>query len=102
MHNKYFMFTIYSKPNCTFCDQAKALLKSRGLSYTEIHVDVGQPQVEGNTYVSVAQLKEKVPTAKTVPQILREDGSLVGGFTELKKELTIDARYFLASMHLER
>lgn len=80
------MFTIYSKPHCTYCDQAKALLNSRGISFDEKIIDVGQPKVEGKEYVTVAQLKEVVPTATTVPQIL-EDGVLIGGFTQLKAKL---------------
>ena len=40
------MYTVYSKPNCTFCDQAKSLLKAKGLEFREIHFDVGQPKVE--------------------------------------------------------
>jgi glutaredoxin 3 len=33
------MITIYSKNNCTFCDQAKRLLESRDIAYTEIKCD---------------------------------------------------------------
>lgn len=80
------MFTVYSKPNCTFCDQAKALLKSKGFDYEEKIIDVGQPKLEDKTYVTVQELKEVVPTATSVPQILK-DGALVGGFTDLKKLL---------------
>ena len=80
------MFIIYGKPNCTYCDQAKALLISKGLEFKEKIIDVGQPKVEGKEYVTVAQLKEVVPTATTVPQIL-EDGVLIGGFTQLKAKL---------------
>ena len=81
------MFTIYSKPNCTYCDQAKALLNSRGIEYDEKIIDVGQPKVEGKEYVTVAQLKEVVPTATTVPQILKGD-TLIGGFTQLRQHLS--------------
>ena len=33
------MLTVYSKANCPFCDQAKALLESRGVEYEEVRVD---------------------------------------------------------------
>ena len=81
------MFTVYSKPNCPWCDRAKALLTAKGEAYEEIILDVGQAKVEGKTYVSVAELKAVVPNAQSVPQILH-DGILVGGYTDLAKVLT--------------
>mgnify|MGYP003582219561 CR=1 FL=1 len=81
------MFTVYSKPNCPWCDRAKALLTSKGEAYEEIILDVGQPKDESKTYVSVAELKAVVPNAQSVPQILH-DGVLVGGYTDLAKVLT--------------
>lgn len=80
------MYTIYSKPSCTYCDQAKALLNSLNLSYEERIIDIGQTKIDGKIYVTVQQLKELIPTAATVPQILK-DGVLIGGFAQLKKEL---------------
>lgn len=80
------MFTVYSKPNCTYCDQAKALLKSKNIPFEEKIIDVGQPKIEGKTYVTVQELKAVVPTASTVPQILRE-GLPIGGFRELQQYL---------------
>ena len=29
------MLTVYSKANCTFCDQAKNLLQSKGIAFEE-------------------------------------------------------------------
>lgn len=84
------MYTVYTKPQCTFCDQAKALLKTKGLPYREIHFDVGQPKVDGAEYVNVAEFKAQNPQAKTAPQIFVEEGGaqvLVGGFTELRARL---------------
>ena len=80
------MYTVYSKPACSFCDQAKALLKSKGLEFKEIIIDVGQPKDASKTYVTAAELKAKVPTARTVPQIFAGDTHL-GGFQELKSYL---------------
>lgn len=84
------MYTVYTKPQCTFCDQAKALLKTKGLPYREIHFDVGQPKVDGVEYVNVAEFKAQNPQAKTAPQIFVEEAGgqvLVGGFTELRARL---------------
>ena len=80
------MFTVYSKPACTFCDQSKALLEAKGLPFQVVNLDVGQPKVEGQQYISRDELLALVPGARTMPQIL-QDGQLVGGFTELKKLL---------------
>lgn len=71
------MITIYSRPNCTWCDQSKALLESEGLEYNELMLDLD---------VTVEQLKQLVPGAKSVPQIM-DDGIYVGGFKELKAYL---------------
>ena len=83
-------FIVYSKPNCSYCDQAKALLASKNLSYEELILDAGQVKVDGKKYVTVQQLREVVPAATTVPQILK-DGMLIGGFTQLKTRLLINA-----------
>ena len=80
------MYQIYSKPNCTYCEQAKKLLSSKNLAYEELILDVGQEKDSTKTYVPVSKLKELVPTAKTVPQIF-QDGKLIGGFSELKASL---------------
>lgn len=77
------MITIYSKPSCTFCDQAKALLESKGIEFSELILDVGQEQDPSKTYVPVASLKEKVPTARTVPQIFNDEYH-IGGYNELR------------------
>lgn len=79
-------YTIYSKPNCPQCDQAKILLTSRSIPYNEIVLDVGQSKVEGKTYISVIELKTMLPTAKSVPQIFRGD-KYIGGLTELREKV---------------
>jgi glutaredoxin len=69
---------VWSKNQCPYCDQAKALLKMKGIEFEERNV---------STDWTKEQLLEAVPTARTVPQIIL-DGELVGGFTELKAKLT--------------
>jgi glutaredoxin 3 len=68
---------IWSKYNCGFCDQAKALLKMKGIAFEERKIGDGYTKED---------LLEAVPTARTVPQIFIED-ELVGGFIELKARL---------------
>lgn len=80
------MFTIYSKPNCAFCEQAKSLLSSKGLEYQELIIDVGQPKDPNKTYTTVESLKQRVPDARTVPQIFDGD-ELIGGFQALQQRL---------------
>ena len=81
--------TIYTQPNCTYCDQAKALMKSKSISYIELILNVGQKQEEGKTYVPVKHLKDRRPDAKTIPQIF--DGKhYIGGFKELQNYLKHD------------
>lgn len=80
---------IYSQPGCSACEQAKALAASKGIAVTELILNVGQPQLEGKRYVPVQELKDKVPNARTMPQIF--DGKIhIGGLTEFKKYLRYD------------
>ena len=69
---------IWSKENCPFCVQAKALLKSKDIEFEERNITAGTWTRE--------QLLEAVPNARTLPQIFLND-KLVGGFTELRKHL---------------
>ena len=68
---------VWSKDQCPYCDQAKALLKSRNIEFEERNVSQDWTR---------EQLLEAVPNARTVPQIFL-NGVLVGGFTELRKKL---------------
>lgn len=68
---------VWSKDNCPYCDQAKGLLKMKGIEFEEKKI--------GHGYTT-EQLLEAVPGARTVPQIFIDD-TLVGGFTELKTHL---------------
>jgi glutaredoxin len=66
---------VWSKYHCPYCDQAKALLKQRNISFEERKIGDGYTKEE---------LLEAIPTARTVPQIVI-NGNLIGGYTELKK-----------------
>ena len=85
------MFHVYSKPNCPFCDQAKALLTAKNLPYQEFILDVGQERELGKTYVDRDEVLSTFPGARTMPQIaVLEDGNLkrIGGFQELRGMLS--------------
>lgn len=66
---------VWSKNQCPFCDQAKGLLKLKGIEFEERNVSIDWTR---------EQLLESVPNARTVPQIFLDD-KLIGGFTELKQ-----------------
>ena len=63
---------VWSKDNCPYCVQAKALLNQKNIQFEERKIGEGWTK---------EQLLEAVPSARTVPQIFL-DGELVGGFTE--------------------
>jgi len=69
---------IWSKYNCAYCDQAKALLNQNSISYEERKIGNGWDKED---------LLAAVPTARSVPQIFLNE-EYVGGFTELKQKLT--------------
>jgi glutaredoxin 3 len=65
---------VWSKYHCPYCDQAKALLKMKGIEFEERNI---------NEDWTKEQLLEAVPTARTVPQIFLDEQH-IGGFTELR------------------
>ena len=71
-------YTIYSKPSCSQCDQAKMLLTMKEKTFTVKMLDVDY---------SLEDLKEKVPSAKSFPVIFKESEYL-GSLLELRKELS--------------
>jgi len=66
---------VWSKDNCPYCDQAKALLKQKNIDFEERRIGSGW---------SKEQLLEHIPMARTVPQIVI-NGDVIGGFTDLQK-----------------
>ena len=66
-------FTIYGKPNCQGCEQAKALLESRGLGYE--YVDVMK--------TPSAQTLFREKGFRSVPQCYYNGQHIPGGFEGL-------------------
>jgi glutaredoxin len=64
---------VWSKNHCPYCDQAKALLRLKGIEFEEKNIEQDY---------SRDQFLEAVPNARTVPQVFL-DGKLIGGYTEL-------------------
>ena len=69
---------VYTKPGCTYCDQAKDLLTKCNLQYEEFVVGIHITKEE-----LIEHLKRNV---KTVPQIVI-DKEVIGGFNHLKEYL---------------
>lgn len=69
---------VYSKNNCPFCDQAKALLKSKNIDFKEVNIETN---AAGRDVLLERSLR-------SVPQIF--DGELlIGGFDKLKEWVSI-------------
>lgn len=65
---------IYTKWGCPYCVAAKALLDRKGVSYEEHDLTMGGPKR--------AEMEERVPGARTVPQVL-VDNTPYGGFDDI-------------------
>ena len=76
------MYTIYSKPNCSYCLQAKQLLEMEQLPFE--YKQLG-------THYDLDELMTLAPNAKSFPQIfvVDENGNkdLIGGFSDLVEYL---------------
>ncbi len=71
------MYTIYSKPSCGYCLQAKDLLEQSKLEFE--YKQLG-------THYSLQEFMELFPNASTFPMIVK-DGELIGGYSELVEHL---------------
>jgi glutaredoxin 3 len=78
---------LYTKEACSYCTNAKLLLTSKGLSFTEYKL--------GEDFTRETLL-EMFPGAMTYPVIVI-DGFNIGGYNELKEHLsqTTDPKKFL-------
>ena len=77
------MITLYSRPNCTYCDRAKIWLERNGIPYTAINVAEDQ---EALNFI-------KSQGHKTVPQIYHNGSVLIeGGYTGLSKQEPDDVK----------
>jgi glutaredoxin 3 len=65
---------IYTKWGCPYCVAAKSLLDKKGVTYEEYDVTMGGPKK--------AEMLERVPGARTVPQVI-VNGKALGGFDDI-------------------
>lgn len=73
-------FVVISGSHCKWCMKAIDLLSSNGLDYKVIHVSDER---------WVKELMSKA-NLKTVPQIFRPDGQLIGGYEALEVYLGVN------------
>lgn len=72
------MYTIYSKPNCQSCNEAKMLLDMEKLPFKYLTL---------NKEYTLQDMFANIPkTHKSFPAILK-DGKYLGGLAELKADL---------------
>lgn len=75
---KTYKITIYGKPNCIWCENAKKWLDQRAMKYDYIDImsgDISSDDIKHLTTVIA-------PGAKTVPIII-VDGQWIGGYEQL-------------------
>ena len=73
----YLFYLVITKPNCDYCNKAKALLDKHGVTYTTHNLKNSDWL---KTLVDLADLK-------TVPQVFGYNGEYIGGYEGLKKHL---------------
>ena len=69
------MIEVFTKPNCSYCVQAKHLLVAKGKPFVEIVIGEG---VSRDAFVA------RFPNVKTAPAIVI-DGVLIGGYDHLSQ-----------------
>jgi len=67
------MITVYGRPQCPFCDQAKALLENRGVAYE--YIDITQDLEARQMLVDDG--------FRSVPQIYKGTTHIPGGYQGL-------------------
>ena len=65
---------IFTGPQCAYCEQAKALLQQKNISFEEL--DISETQ-------HYAELIERLPRAKSIPQIF-VNGEHIGSLEDLQ------------------
>ncbi len=68
------MVTVYSVPDCSWCQKTKAYLKSKEIDYTDINVE---QDLEGRKQLLVLTKQQSVP-------VLDINGNIIIGFDRQK------------------
>ncbi len=71
------MYTVISRPNCSWCDKAMDLLYDVGIEYEKV-------DMTREPWVRTLILKTDITT---VPQVFDHNGVLIGGYEELAQHI---------------
>jgi glutaredoxin len=80
--------TVFTKPDCGYCDAFKTLARAADLQFEEKTLDV---------HFTREQLKQKYPSATTYPVVV-VDGFYIGGYTEFRglvEQKTAESKHLL-------
>jgi glutaredoxin 3 len=74
------MYVIITRDQCNFCDDAKALMKGKGIQYVEYNI-----QSSSSKWLLYLLKRSSITT---VPQVFNTEGTHIGGYTDLKEYLS--------------
>jgi len=79
------MYKVFSKPNCVYCDKAKALLGKLNLPFEEYKLSTNMSGGDGQYEVTIEQMFEMIgKQVRSMPQIMLNDKH-IGGYTDLRE-----------------
>lgn len=73
------MYEVYGTSDCRFCHEATDMLESFGLPYEYKEIDTSQTAFD--------EFRQRLPTARTVPQIYKNGVHIGSSMEDLTKEL---------------
>ena len=74
------MYVIITRDQCNFCDDAKALMKVKGIQYVEYNI-----QSSSSKWLLYLLKRSSITT---VPQVFNTEGTYIGGYNDLKENLS--------------
>jgi glutaredoxin len=81
------MITVYTKQNCPQCVQAKQLLNSKNIEFSEVEVAYETTSKSPNKqYVDRTDFMERFPTVRAMPFVLN-DSATIGNLADLRTYL---------------
>ena len=79
------MYKVFSKPNCVFCDKAKAMLKKLDIPYEEYKLSTNMTGGDGKYEITIEQMFEMIgKQVRSMPQIMSNEKH-IGGYTDLRE-----------------
>ena len=86
------MYKVFTKSNCVYCTQAKALLDKLKIPYETYSLGDSVEGGDGKYTVTIEQMCEMIgKRVRSIPQIMKDD-KLIGGYTDLREYLINEGR----------